>query len=93
MVDDNLVKKVARIARINLTDEEIIRFTKEFDDIIKWFEELSKVDTSSVKPSFHPLITENVFRDDDVMNCLSQEESLSNTSHKENGYFKGPRAV
>ncbi len=93
MVDDDLVKRVAKIARINLTDEEIIRFTKEFSDIIKWFEELSKVDTSSVEPSFHPLRTENVFRSDEVRPCLSQEESLSNTSHKENGYFKGPRAV
>ena len=78
---------------LELSKEEVNKFTKEFTAVIDWFNELSVVDTKGVKPSFHPLKTENVFREDKVENCLSQEESLSNTSHKEEGFFKGPKAV
>ncbi|MFA5405972.1 MAG: Asp-tRNA(Asn)/Glu-tRNA(Gln) amidotransferase subunit GatC [Candidatus Nanoarchaeia archaeon] len=87
------LRHVASIARLDLTDAEVKAFTKQADDIIVWFDELSKVDTKGVKPSFHPLLTQNVFREDKVGVCLSQEESLSNTSHKEDGFFKGPRSV
>jgi len=93
MVTEDLVRKVASIARLDLTDEEVKTFTKQFGDVIDWFNELGKVDTKGVRPSFHPLKTENVFREDKVEKCLSQDESLSNTSHEEDGFFKGPRAV
>lgn len=93
MVDETLVRKVAGIARLNLTDEEVKTFTRQFDDIIAWFNEISEIDTKGVEPSFHPLKTENIFRDDIIGSCLSQEESLSNTSHKEDGFFKGPKSV
>ncbi|HLE05906.1 MAG TPA: Asp-tRNA(Asn)/Glu-tRNA(Gln) amidotransferase subunit GatC [Candidatus Nanoarchaeia archaeon] len=93
MVDESLVRKVAGIARLSLSDEEVKTFTRQFDDIISWFNEISEIDTKGVEPSFHPLKTENVFRDDVVKPCLTQEESLVNTSHKEGGFFKGPRAV
>ena len=93
MIDKELVKKVASIAKINLSEEEIIMFAHQFEDIIKWFNELEKVNTKYVRPSFHPLKTENVFREDKVGKCLSQKEALSNTENKEGGYFKGPRAV
>ena len=93
MVDESLVRKVAGIARLDLSDAEVTTFSKQFDDIIAWFNEISEIDTKGVEPSFHPLKTENVFRDDVVKPCLTQEESLVNTSHKEGGFFKGPRAV
>jgi len=93
MVTKELVKKVASIARIELSEEEVNKFTKEFTAVIDWFNELGEVDTKGVKPSYHPLKTENVFREDEVKECLSQEESLINTNHKEKGFFKGPKAV
>lgn len=93
MVTEKLVKKVAAVARLDLTKEEVEEFTSQLSDVIKWFDELAKVDTKNVEPSFHPLKTENVFRDDEVGECLSQDESLSNTSHKEDGFFKGPKSV
>ena len=93
MADQELVRKVAKVARIDLTDAEVATFAKQFDDIISWFDELSKEDTKGVSPSFHPLKTENVFREDEVDKCLSQDESLSTTTHKGGGFFKGPRAA
>ncbi len=92
-ISEEELRHVARIARIDLTDEEVAKFIKQVNDIIAWFQELSSVDTKGVEPSFHPLKTENVFRRDEPKVCLTNEESLSNTEHKEKGYFKGPRAV
>lgn len=93
MVTEELVKKVAAVARLELTEAELKEFTSQLSDVIKLFGELESVDTKGVEPSFHPLRTENVFRQDEVGECLSQEESLSNTSHKEDGFFKGPKSV
>ena len=93
MVTSELVKKVASVARLDLSDDEVSTFTKQFDDIIAWFDELSQIDTKGVSPSFHPLTTENVFREDKIEQCLSQVESLSNSTHTEKGFFKGPRSV
>lgn len=87
------LRHVAKVARLDLTDAEVNKFIKQVNDIIAWFSELQKINTSNVEPSFQPLKTENVFRPDEVKSCLSQDESLSNTSAKDKGYFKGPRAV
>ena len=87
MADEELVRKVAKIARIDLTEQEIKTFANQFEDIIEWFKELGKVDTKGVKPSFHPLKTENVFREDKTEKSLTQEESLIATpvSHMTRG--------
>ena len=87
------LRHVAKVARLDLTDAEVEKFTKQVNDIIAWFQELGKIDTKDVLPSFQPIKTENVFRPDEIESCLSQDESLSNTGAKEKGYFKGPRAV
>ncbi len=93
MIDKETVKKVSKIAKILLTEEEIIKFANQFEDILKWFNEIEKENTKNVEPSFHPLPIECSFREDKEKKGLSQEEALSNTKNKEEGYFKGPRAV
>ncbi len=84
---------VSEVARLKLTDAEIDLFTKQVGDIIDWFNELSSIDTKDVAPSFHPLTTVNVTREDKTEKCFNKEETFSNTEHKEDGYFKGPRIV
>lgn len=93
MIDKETVKKVAELARIELSEEELERFTKELEEIDKAFSKIQEVDTSNVEPAFHPIEIENIWREDVFKESFSQEEALSNTEHKENGYFKGPRIV
>jgi len=93
MIDKETVKHVATLARLNLTDEELERFAKDFEGILEAFSSLDEVDTKNVEPSFHPIEMKNVMRDDEKEECLTQEEALANTEQKENGLFKGPRAV
>lgn len=92
-VDKELIKHVADVARLHLTGNEVDKFVKDFQDILEAFSKVNKVDTKDVKPSFQPVDIKNFTRDDKVEPSLSQEEALSNTEHKKDGYFKGPKAI
>ena len=57
------------------------------------FSKLDELDVSKELPSSQPIAIKNVFREDKVGKSLSNEEALSNTTHKKDGYFKGPKVV
>jgi aspartyl-tRNA(Asn)/glutamyl-tRNA(Gln) amidotransferase subunit C len=90
-IDKKLVDRVAKVSRVNLSDKEVEKFSKQFDDILKACKELDEVDTSDVEPSFHPVELKNVMRDDKSKPW--KWDPLSNTEYKERKYFKGPRIV
>lgn len=92
-VDQELIKKVAENARLNLSKKELDEFLPQFKEIIENFSKLNNLETKNIKPSFQPIELNNVFRDDVSKKSLSQEEALRNTKHKKNGYFKGPRII
>jgi len=90
-IDKKLVEHVAKIARLSLTEQEIKKFTKQLEDILETFKEIGKVNTKNVEPSFHPQRIKNVWREDKPKKW--KWNPLGNTKHKEDRYFKGPRAV
>lgn len=92
-VDEELVRKVANIARIELKEEDIPKFTKAFEEILSLFSELEQVDTKNVHPSFHPVEKKDHVREDKVESPLAQDDALNLSKHHKNGYFKGPRAL
>lgn len=93
MVDADELEHVAENARLNLSDEEKQVFAEDLEDILDAFESLDDIDTEDVDPAFHPVEFEDGTRPDEPEECLTQDEALSNTENKEDGYFKGPRAV
>ena len=92
-VDNALLLKVAKNARLSLTAAEAKKFLPQLQEIIEAFSKLDRLDVSKEQPSFQPLPLKNVFREDKAEKCLSVEEALGNTSHKKDSYFKGPRVV
>jgi len=92
-VDEKLIKHVAEVARLKLTDKEVKRFVPELKEIMKNFEKLQEADTKNTKPSFQPIIIRNSLREDEIKESLSQEEALKNSAHTKEGYFKGPGAL
>jgi len=92
-VDNKLIEHVASVARLKLSKKEIDKFKADFKEILDNFSKLDEVDVSNVEESFQPVELKNAMREDKVEKCLSQEEALSNTKLKKDGYFKGPRAV
>lgn len=95
-VTKELIKKVAQNARLNLTQEELEKFVPQIKEIIlSSFNKLDEFDANGVKPSFQPIELGNKFRKDEVKKGITQEEALSNViaKLKEEGYFKGPKAM
>lgn len=92
-MDTQTVKHISRLARLNLTEEEIEKFSKEISDILKSFEILNKADVSKVEPSFHPIELEGALREDTPEKCLPAETALANVLTREKNFIKGPRAV
>jgi len=92
-VDKKLIEDVASVARLELSEKEKERFVKELKEVLNAFSAIDKVDTDKVEPMFQPVELKNMMREDKVEDSLKQEEALSNTKHKKDGYFKGPRAI
>lgn len=90
-IDKKLVEKVAGIARVDLSEDEKERFSKELEEILQAFECLKEVNVEGINPSFHVKEIKNVWREDKVERY--EWDPLGNTRHKEKKYFKGPRIV
>ncbi len=88
-IDRGLVERIAKVARLELTDDEIEKFTQQLKVILEAFKELDDVDTRGVEPSFHPQELSNVLREDKVTSW--NWDPLENTEHREGRHFKGPR--
>src|SRR2546428_481936 len=87
------VQHVARLARLSFTDEELDRFTHQLSDILAYAEQVSALATEDVPPTSHALPLRNVFREDEVIECLPQEKALSTAPEIEQGRFKVPRIM
>jgi len=92
-INKELIEHVAEVARLKLTDKEKEKFSKEIKEIIEVFSKIDKVDTKNVETSLQPVELKNMLREDKEEKSFTQEEALSLTDHKKDGYFKGPKAV
>lgn len=81
------VEHIADLARIDIDEGEAEEFVGEFNDILTYFDALDEV-PDDVE---HEDDLENVLRDDEVRQSLSQEEAIRNASETEDGYVRGPR--
>lgn len=92
-VDKNLVEKVAKNSRLNLTDKEIKEFVPQLQEVFDNFSKLAEVKTDNVDIAIQPVELKNKFREDKVVKGLSQAEALKNSKNNKNGFFKGPKAI
>jgi aspartyl-tRNA(Asn)/glutamyl-tRNA(Gln) amidotransferase subunit C len=87
------IEKVARLARLELSEEEKVTFGDQLEQILNYMEQLNRIDTTGVEPTSHAIPIYNVFREDEVKHFLSQEEVLSIAPDEEDGHFKVPRII
>ncbi|EDP76374.1 Asp-tRNA(Asn)/Glu-tRNA(Gln) amidotransferase subunit GatC [Hydrogenivirga sp. 128-5-R1-1] len=92
MVDRDWVKKIALLARLELTEEEVELFSRQLGDILGFVEQLGELDTTGVEPYIQN-IEETPMREDKPGESLTQEEALKNAPERENGFFVVPRIV
>ncbi|ELY88502.1 Asp-tRNA(Asn)/Glu-tRNA(Gln) amidotransferase subunit GatC [Natrinema altunense] len=79
------VRHVADLARVDLDDDEVDRFTEQFADILEYFETLDEVPEVDRETDLT-----NVMRPDEERPSLESEAALGNAPETEDGYFKGP---
>jgi aspartyl-tRNA(Asn)/glutamyl-tRNA(Gln) amidotransferase subunit C len=84
------VLHVARLARLDLTEEEIARFQEQLNAILEAVGKVSELDLSDVEPTAHPLDLVNVWADDEARPSLSLEEVFANAPAREADLFRVP---
>jgi len=87
------VEHVAWLARLELSEEEKERLTGHLNQIMGHFEKLQELDTSAVAPTSHSIPVENVFRADEVGDCLPVEDVLANAPESRDDQFVVPQVV
>ena len=92
-VSEKDVKHVALLARLELSDEEIKNYTKQFDKILCWMKKLDELNVDGVEPTAHVFPIENVFREDEVKDSLPVEKVFKNAPDKKDSFFRVPRIV
>jgi aspartyl-tRNA(Asn)/glutamyl-tRNA(Gln) amidotransferase subunit C len=92
-ISADMVRHVAMLARLELTDEEIAVFQSDMNVILEHAAQLEALDTSDVPPTSHSLPMSNVFRDDVVRPSLPVEEALANAADHEDGCFRVPAVI
>ncbi|HLK56791.1 MAG TPA: Asp-tRNA(Asn)/Glu-tRNA(Gln) amidotransferase subunit GatC [Chthonomonadaceae bacterium] len=87
------VRKVALLARLELTDDEIDEQAKHINDLLKTFETLQQLDVTGIEPTSHSIPIVNVLREDRTLPSLPREAVLANAPEARDGCFIVPRIV
>lgn len=87
------VAHVARLARLELTTEELARFTEQLGAVLDHARDVESLDTAGVPPTAHPLPLRNVLREDEVQSCLDRDEVLAQAPAAEANQFRVPRIL
>jgi aspartyl-tRNA(Asn)/glutamyl-tRNA(Gln) amidotransferase subunit C len=87
------IEKVARLARVQLSEEEKVTFGNQLEQILTYMEQLNRLDTAGVEPTSHAIPIHNAFREDDVTNSFPKEEVLGIAPAEEDGQFRVPRII
>ncbi len=87
------VEHVAKLARLELSEQEKDQLTNHLSGILTYVEKLNELATTGVEPTAHVLDISNVMRDDVPAVGLSQEQALANAPDKAAGHFRVPLII
>lgn len=87
------VKYVAKLARLNVTEDEAVSLAGEMESIITFADMLSEIDTASIAPTNHAMKVQNVFREDVVEGSYDRELILKNAPSQDSGCYLVPKVV
>jgi aspartyl-tRNA(Asn)/glutamyl-tRNA(Gln) amidotransferase subunit C len=93
MIDRELVKKVAHLARLELTLDEEEKFTTQLGDILDYVAQLNELDVSNIVPTTRAIDVSNVTRDDKLEIYPDRGEILSNAPEQEGEFFRVPKIL
>ncbi len=92
-IDHETVRRIARLARIRVADEEVPQLASELSSILNWIEKLGEVDTSQVEPMSSVVEMKMKWREDVVTDGAIPDAVLANAPSSEDHFFLVPRVV
>lgn len=92
-VDDQLVDKLAMLARLEFPENAREEIKSDLGKILTFMEKLNELDTSDVEPLIYINDEVNIFREDAVKYDITKEEALSNVPLKDSDYIKVPKMI
>lgn len=87
------VRRVAALARLELSEDEVARMTGQLDAILSYVAKLDQLDTTDVAATSHPQAVINAFREDEVRPSLPRETALANAPERTTEAFVVPRVI
>ena len=94
LIDEKITLKIASLAKLELTEQEIKEYSKDLTNILKWMEELKEVDVSNVQPVTSVTKNELYEREDIAYkNTVEQEKILLIAPEKVGEYFTVPKVI
>ncbi len=87
------IERVAKLARLKLTDAEKDRFSNQMETIIGYIEKLNELDTDNTEPTAHVLGLNNVFRDDVATEPLTDHEPINDSPAHSKGHYEVPKII
>jgi aspartyl-tRNA(Asn)/glutamyl-tRNA(Gln) amidotransferase subunit C len=86
------VLHVARLARLELSDDDVAKFQEQLSDILEAVSKVSELDLSDVPPTAHPLEIANAWAEDVPRDCLPLDDVFANAPDRDGPYFRTPPA-
>ena len=91
------VRHVAKLAHLEITDEEVALYTPQMADIVKYVEQLNEIDTENIEPMLGGLTDEGeataTIREDVAVGSFSQKEALQEAPSAVAGHFQVPKVL
>jgi aspartyl-tRNA(Asn)/glutamyl-tRNA(Gln) amidotransferase subunit C len=92
-LDREVVRRIAVLARLKLSEEDEAAFAEQLGHILQYFEKLKELDTEKVEPTAHVVAIAAVYRDDVVTNPAAPEELRANAPERDADFFKVPKII
>ena len=92
-IDKDVVRRMARLSRMEISDEQAQAFAAPLGQIIGYFDKLQELDTANVEPMVHPIELSNVLADDVPGKSLTPDQALANAPAREGDFFKTPKVI
>lgn len=84
---------IAKLAMLNLSDEEIARYTSDMQEILGYAEMINNLDTSDINETIAATEQANVFRKDEIKEFKTRDELLQNAPSQDEGMFRIPKVI
>ena len=92
-IDIDEVKRIASLAKLEFSNEELKKFTTDLNQILDYVKKLNELNTDDIDITYHPIEYGNVLRDDIVKESLAVDKVLMNAPQKTWQYFVVPKVI